>query len=98
MLTTGAVSSSGREHRRQSVGQRGAEKRALVRGDWVDALRRCLRHLSAQKLARGHELALKNNQRRSSMELFVEYTAFIGGALLMLWFIGYAGRPQGQED
>jgi len=32
------------------------------------------------------------------MELFVEYTAFIGGALLMLWFIGYAGRPQGQED
>lgn len=32
------------------------------------------------------------------MELFIEYTAFIGGAALMLAFIGYAARPQGQED
>ena len=32
------------------------------------------------------------------MELFVEYSAFIGGAVLMLWFIGYAARPQDQED
>jgi len=32
------------------------------------------------------------------MELFVEYAAFIGGAALVLGFIGYAARPQADED
>jgi len=32
------------------------------------------------------------------MELFVEYTAFIGIAALVLGSIGYLARPQGEED